>query len=249
MHLKTKYSQILQGGILVKINNSYNKYTYTNNYNSNAKNSKPGANVTFGKAMAKETESLYEKLTGFVGKPIGKYVIFPIAKNPKVQKFILKLKDSKNFYTHLSVADSVVLTSFYMFNTNKNKDIKKDQKLPLIINQGLVTVLSAILTYSLNNSINKKIDKFTGEFKKVLPEALKTAKYAGKNLSDEMIKENVGKMGGGIKKLQSVFIFTLIYRYISPVIITPIANRISEKIQNDKKQNKTPEQQNSVNKK
>ena len=42
----------------------------------------------------------------------------------------------------------------------------------------------------------------------------------------------------GINKLKVLVVFGLIYRYLSPVVFTPIANRLSEKFFNKKEQSK-----------
>ena len=43
------------------------------------------------------------------------------------------------------------------------------------------------------------------------------------------------KMMNGFKTAQALMVFALIYRFVSPVIATPIANSISEKLENRKK--------------
>lgn len=166
-------------------------------------------------------DNLYIPVTKFVGEN----VITPAANNIKIQKLANKLKKSPSYYLNLTVADSIVLSGFYMYNTSKNKDIKKEQKLPLIVNQGLVALLSGILTYSLDGIIEKGFKIFSNTYVKEL-----SKKLAGTPDLDTVL----GKTRAGLGKLKTLVIFGIIYRLISPVFITPVANRVSEKIQNNK---------------
>lgn len=47
-------------------------------------------------------------------------------------------------------------------------------------------------------------------------------------------KNEINKIEKGLKKLKSVVIFGLVYRYLGPVVVTPIANKISAKLVKNK---------------
>lgn len=47
-------------------------------------------------------------------------------------------------------------------------------------------------------------------------------------------KNEINKLDKGFKKLKSVVIFGLVYRYLGPVVVTPIANKISAKLVKNK---------------
>ena len=90
--------------------------------------------------------------------------------------------------------------------------------------------------YTVNNALgdlNKKIEyKYAG---------IQEQKKALGKLSEPQMKELIKKQGTrlkGFRTLASLATFTLIYRYITPVAITPIANRIGEKFNAKKKQRK-----------
>lgn len=224
------------------INTPYN-YKNPNKYTLQMQESTRA--ISFGVNPAKQlnkTSKLYGALKNKIFSPTHQFVskcydslttvlaekIFvPLAENDKIKNLATKLSESKNFYLNLSVIDSIVLSSFYMYRTAKNDGIKKDQKLPLIVNQGLVTVASAAMTYALQNIISKNIEKYTNIFNTQLTKVL---------ANTEDCDNQVGKMTYGVGKIQSVIIFGIIYRFIAPVFITPVANRLSEKIQNKNKQ-------------
>lgn len=221
--------------------------TYCNYSNTSKNNNKQNASFK-GNPDNAITQVFLDLGEQFVTPVIGKY---------KPQRFISKLASGPRFYLNLSVASSIVLSAFYMFNTSKNKDIKEDQKLPLMINQGLVAVSSALITIAFNEMITKAISKYKDVFDKELKTGLdpKTLKETfikqGKN-AEELLKkeynniENIGKISGGLKTLQSIVIFGLIYRFISPVFITPLANKISTSIQNKSKEKQSTENQKSI---
>ena len=49
------------------------------------------------------------------------------------------------------------------------------------------------------------------------------------------MEANLGNKLKGIRVLASLSVFTLIYRFATPVLITPVANWISNKINENKK--------------
>ena len=54
-------------------------------------------------------------------------------------------------------------------------------------------------------------------------------KLAGKVEADKVIP--------GINKIKTLVIFGIIYRYLGPVVVTPIANKLSSKFFSNKKEN------------
>ena len=147
----------------------------------------------------------------------------------------------EKWFQHLIAAESIYLTSFYMYNTKKSKAIPEDQKRTMMINQGLVTTLCTALGYTLDSKINKVFDKVkniytTTNILKTVKEMkgqVANAKALAKDAVDleNAIKLPLKKVNGvanGISKLKSVLVFGFIYRYFSPVFITPIANRVSD---------------------
>ncbi len=81
------------------------------------------------------------------------------------------------------------------------------------------------------SNIAKYLEKRYANNPQKMAELLQNPKFvelqkAAQNLDNKMI---------GIRLLGPIVIFTTIYRYVGPVIVTPIANWLSEKIQPHKK--------------
>ena len=165
------------------------------------------ANPSFKGAGAIVTEG--------IAKGVGK-----IADTNGFKKFIEWFKDQKNWFPHLIAAESLWLSGFYMQQTATSKTIEKDQKLPMILNQGITAALCTWGAYGLDGVINKKLDKYKEVYKRMNPQ-----------LSEEVMNRRLI----GIRLLGPIVIFTTIYRFVGPVVVTPVANWISEKIQPHKK--------------
>lgn len=153
-------------------------------------------------------------VTEGIAKGVGK-----IADTNASKRFINWFKD-KNWFPHLIAAESLWLSGFYMQQTAQSKKIEKDQKLPMILNQGITAVLCTIGAYKLDGVINKKLDKYKEVYKRMNPQ-----------LEEKVMNRRLM----GIRLLGPIVIFTTIYRFIGPVVVTPIANKISEWIEPHKK--------------
>ena len=180
------------------------------------------------------------------------------------QKLVEFLAACKNGFPHLIAAESLLLSGFYMHETAKSKKIEQDQKPAMIINQGIVAVACTIGAYTIDGVINKAISKFKNIYKEAFKE-MKAAKHAEllqemkyafskaekvsfaekRKFVENFIKAGtanrvlspgqLAKRLDGISFLKSTVIFASIYRFIGPVVLTPVANWISNKFQADKK--------------
>lgn len=127
-----------------------------------------------------------------------------------------KGKWEPDYFKHIIALEGIYLSGFYIYNTMRSKTIAEDQKMPLAVNQGLVTVVSTIGAYTFEKAISKWFESFRDLFKKKNP---------------GMSNADFNKYKGGFSKLKTLVAFGLIYRFITPVFITPIANKISNVIQ------------------
>lgn len=344
-----------------------NQYTtnLNNKYSQKASASNPGLkNVAFDGwySVAKNSvktvaNKASDKGTDYLAHGFGRMVSLK-----PVQSVVNWLKN-KNYEEHLAAFVGCVISACYMMDTAKSKNIEKDQKMPLIMNQGIVCGLSTVGAYTLNRYLNKKLNGLTETFhisqindktlqeeflkckadygyvdtlkdklknnivlknlfnnneskfefnntiKVYLKEALKTnpddkvaikflediknvkptaskdkadiikemflslkdkskvikatfdrtsmniaignlaglekkansaselAKFAGEELA-EMTKLKGGRltnMMNGFRIAKALMVFALVYRFVSPVFATPLANKISEKVENYKK--------------
>jgi len=252
-----------------------------------------------------------------------------VAKTKPFQKFIKGFSNSNNTFTHLLVAESCILSGFYMINTLRNKKIKKEQKPQMLINDTLTLGVSTAGAYlvedKITNVVAKASEKYFANHKDFYTDLGKKAQEAAKSSDKSKLLEKVGEVAGktgeeltkgiddvaamvgshlkgivgesgklktfqiepekldavkasvknavsgnagnvdkakdavkglvddvynsaaarseadkifsGINKLKVLVIFGIIYRYLGPVVITPIANKISSKFFDKKKDN------------
>lgn len=162
---------------------------------------------------------VYDKLTDTLAKGIGKVV-----DTKGFSNLSHGLGKSKRYLPHLIAAESLWLSTFYVLGAMKNNKISKEQKKTEVYYQGLVTAFSAIGAYTLDSVVNKGINNFAKTFEKVNPAMDKTMMHNSLN---------------GLKNLKSLVVFATIYRFIGPVLLNPIANKITGRKKGDKK----PEQE------
>lgn len=180
-----------------------------------------------------------------------------------VMRKLVEFLAAKNGFPHLIAAESLLLSGFYMNETAKSKKIEPDQKQPMIINQGIVAIACTIGAYTIDGRINTAVKKFKNDYKEAFKEMkaakhaelLQEMKYAFKNAEkvsfadkrkfvENFIKQGtankvlapgqLAKRLDGISFLKSTVIFASIYRFIGPVVLTPVANWISNKFQPSK---------------
>lgn len=142
---------------------------------------------------------------------------------------VLKVAQNEKYGSpvqHFSAFIGLVIAGTYVKKTLSNEKLDSQKRTTLAINQGIVAGLGTVLGYVVTNKINKQVDRFTNRFEAVsAKERLKNLKRYEKELPDLL------KHKDGMKAASEMIIFALIYRYISPVIVTPIANHIGNKIQ------------------
>ena len=134
-----------------------------------------------------------------------------IAKNEKMVN-LLKTFEKHKMFTWLSAITGVTISGFYMYNTAKSKKIEPEQKKPLMVNMGLVTALATTAGVIADNAVDKRIKNYQEFFKQKNP---------------QMDTKTLDSCVTGIRGAATLLIFTMIYRYIAPVVVTPIANKIS----------------------
>lgn len=208
---------------------SSNINTAYNNSNITAYNRQSGqyanGNVSFGCSGGEDAEKskffdpikkpfkkVYGKLTDKIAKFISKYIL-----EKNYMATIVKRTEKSKIVAHISCATSLVISGLYVHQTLRNKKLDSKKKTTLAINQGLVAGLSAVMGYSLDNVINKQIDKY---------------KIADKFIARNATNPKIGKYIDGIKCAIPIIVFGSVYRFITPVLVTPIANMIGDKINN-----------------
>ncbi len=178
--------------------------------------------------IPKSYNNIMDKLSVPIAKGFTKFLELKPTKS-----FVNLIKKSNNLVSHLNVLTSIVLSSFYMIKTLKNDEFEPERKKTLAINQAGTCILSTILAYSFDKLANNKIDEFTNKFM-----AANLKNELVNNLSDQIkVNKNLSNYKAGIKAAKSIMIFGTVYRFISPVLITPISNTISNKLNEKQKSN------------
>lgn len=172
-----------------------------------------------------------------------------------VAKFAEKFKDSKIITNHMTTIGAATGTGMYMYRTMKlpEDQMESDRKKILTLNHALTFGFSTAGAYLVDGGL-------VGIWKKV------TNKYAelytkDKNLLSKIEDINKGLVKEGKNKIdlidyaydhlgdkkfanrligmdiaKKLLIFAMIYRYVVPVAVTPIANKLGDKFLAHKKE-------------
>ena len=173
----------------------------------------------------KKETALGRWISKFYGKHYGRRVV----NSDKMQTLSEKMAKIPGEMTeHMTTLGSILTSATYMYKTLNNKDLDSDKRKTLAINQGLCCVIPTIGAYTVSNML--KDFKKNAEYKYC---GLKEQQVALGQISKEeakVLKKSFGDKLKGFNALTSLITFTLIYRYLTPVLITPVANWIGRKV-------------------
>lgn len=127
-------------------------------------------------------------------------------------------RHKKAVFSGLLTLGSVVMSGLYITKTLTNKDLDEKRRTTLAINQTAVFAVSTLMCYTVDNVLNKKIADFANKFEAI-------------NAGRDMDKVKLAKCVKGIGTAKTLMIFDMIYRFIAPVLVTPLANHIGNKLQ------------------
>ncbi len=188
-----------------------------------------------GKKPGKVTEFLSEK-----------YVL-KLLNSSKIQELVEKYdKQFKMSMTEaMTILGSFTMSSSYIFGTltNKNFKDKKDRRNTLAINQFLGFAVPTVLGSWISGKIRPKVKTATYRFVGQQNQRIKLMAQKGQitREAEEKALSAVAKAAKGIPVLASLTVFTFIYRYFTPVAVTPVANKIGEYINNRKAEKQNAE--------
>lgn len=163
----------------------------------------------FFKPLTDASNRAFDKMTDNMAKYMGKLI-----GTKAFEKTVFAI-DSKWLTCNMAAFTSVVLSSFYIKKTLENEKLDKNKRTTLAVNQGAVAVLSGALSYMTEHFTNRKVDEFIAKFLK-----------ANSNASPKLQAD----YANGIKAAKSIMIFGIMYRFIAPVFVTPIANKIGDNL-------------------
>lgn len=157
---------------------------------------------------------------------IAEKVIAPLMNTKAVDKLTDKIGKSEKMTDHMSAAGSFVTTAAYAGTTLNNKNMEKKPARTLALNQFLVTALSTIGTYTIND----RIANFTKKM---------SYKFSDANQGLEAAK--LSRRMKGFPIVQKLLTFSIIYRYVAPVIVTPAASKIGRALNSEDKVAQKPQ--------
>lgn len=175
-----------------------------------------------GKGNPKETGSWFVRM---FGKYYGKKLMESETAG-KVSKELSKVWGGPTQL--LTTLGSLITSSVYVQQTLTKKDLDPERRKTLALNQALCFVIPTIAAYSVDRLLKNWTKKREYRFSGLQERKIDMAKFEGK--ATAAMTKNLGDKLKGIRLLTSLTIFTFIYRFATPVIITPLANAISNKL-------------------
>lgn len=169
----------------------------------------------FAKDAFKPVKNVYGRFTTLLAKGLGKCI------DNKYAMSLFEKTKNNDMFTHLFVLASTILSGFYIKRTLNNENLDPKKRKTLAINQGVVWGASTVMAYTIDKMINKKYKEFVSNFEKA---------YTEKYLKNEQAMKMLPTYKSGIGVLKGSVIVGIVFRYITPVLVTPIANAIGNKI-------------------
>ena len=171
----------------------------------------------------------FKKLTDIIAKFMGELYGKRLIESEGMARASAKLSDVPGGLTQaMSTFGSLITSSVYVQRTLSNKDLDKEKRTTLAVNQGLCFIVPTIAAYIVDKLINEKVKKFEYRLSGIKQHDAAEALLKGNKELSEKILGGLNKNIKGVRILASLSVFTLIYRYATPVLITPIANKIGD---------------------
>lgn len=222
---------------LNNINKTYNNPSYKN--------------ISFAAAPIGEAKKAITPFKKYIAQPFIKHIFNPTVKGIEIfytkmikskpfEKIITKMTESQeakikknpnfesNLFAHLIVTGSTILSCFYVVKTINNKKLDEKRRRTLAINQGAVWLASTIMAYTVDGKLGKYTKKVQNDFKAT---ALKQIENISSETDKNIKLASINRHYNGISNAKKIIAIDTIYRFIAPVVMTPIANYIGNKLQ------------------
>ena len=178
--------------------------------------------VSFRGKAPKKSSWFVRKFGELYGKPL-----IESDKMAKTSENLAKLPGS--ITQHMATLGSFITSSVYVQQTLNKKDLDKERRNTLAINQVLCFIIPTIAAYTVDKFLQGFVKNKEYRYAGLKTQQANIANYEGKKVGEEIYK-GLGKKLKGIRILASLAVFTTIYRYATPVLITPVANWIGNKV-------------------
>ena len=199
-------------------------------------------NVLFKGGKPPKKPNALNKFVSYIGETMGNLYGRPLIESEGMAKVSAKLSDMPGGLTQgMQTVGSLLTSSAYVYGTVTNKKLDPEKRKTLGINQVLCFIVPTIAAYTVDKLLNNWIKSKEYRYSGLQQQAAADAKLNGNLAKSKEIIESLGNKVKGVRVLASLAVFTIIYRYATPVLITPIANKIGDKI-NANKQRKREEQ-------
>lgn len=164
-------------------------------------------------------------------KGFGKFYGKPLLKSKSMwdfSKWLIKVPGEMT--QHMVALGSLITSGTYVQRTLTNKELDPNRRRTLAINQGLCFLVPTAAAYYVDKKINSFVKNKEYRYTGLNLHNFEMDKIAGKVTAKQEADfyKSLGKKAKGIRILASLSVFTLIYRYATPVLITPIANKIGD---------------------
>lgn len=187
------------------------------------------------------------KGASWFAKKFGEWYGKPLLENEKVAKISEKLANLPgNITQHMATLGSLITSSVYVERTLTNKDLDVERRRTLAINQILCFFIPTIAAYTVDSMITGWTKKNEYRYSDLQEFKRAQAEYEGKAVKG--LSKDLGKSLKGVRMLASLATFTLIYRYATPVIITPLANWLGDRLNAKKAEEARLAEENKANK-
>ena len=254
-----KYNETIKQAIKNSINSSFEKVLPQINKSEKIKlidrlpsiiKNKKAVQSAFAKS-----EEMYNGLINLIAKGIGK------ASNTDLSKYLVKkLNYFKKPSARMADLASFVITFFYVNNTRKSEKIEEERKMPLMVNNITVTLVSSTMAALIDKGSDVVLDRVKGALctqkgKEVLDGVINSVPDVASNLQGQSIeqlaedilksKEFRSKIKDYTKrfeKAKSLTIFSFTVRFLITVLMVPVAGKIVKIIKEKiKKEQQNPQ--------
>lgn len=164
----------------------------------------------------------------FIDKFLGKNYSFKMLNSEKVRNSAENFRKTfkMDMTQVMTILGSFLTSGSYIVGTLSNDKLDKDRRKTLAINQFLGFLIPTFLGVAVNKKLDNKVKEYTYDFVNQQIQKIKLMEANGKieSKNAEKLIDNVIKAKKGIPVLAKLTVFAMIYRYLTPVAITPIAN-------------------------
>ena len=109
-------------------------------------------------------------------------------------------------------------------------EFDKDNALTLAVNQGLNFLIPTVAAYTIDIVIRNLIKQLEYKYSAIQETKISTLAKDTRKTAERQLSRQLK----GFRTLAGILTFTMIYRFITPVVITPVANSIGRKINEHK---------------